>query len=47
MNEKTNGSPEATPPGYEPPAVKEVLSADDLERESHYAGATGSLPPIG
>ena len=45
MSEKTNGSPESTPPGYEPPDVKEVLSAEDLERESLYAGSTGSPPP--
>lgn len=31
---------------YEPPLVEEVLDADDLKREVHYAGAPGS-PVIG
>lgn len=35
------------PEGYEPPAIEEVLSADDLQREVHYAGATGSVGAIG
>ena len=32
----------AGPEGYEPPAIEETLSADDLQREVNYAGATGS-----
>jgi len=35
----------AEPAGYEPPAVDEVLSADDLSREVHYAGVIGSPVP--
>jgi hypothetical protein len=35
------------PEGYEPPAIEEVLGADELQREVHYAGATGSGGVIG
>ena len=31
---------------YEPPLVEEVMDADDLTREAHYAGSPGS-PTIG
>lgn len=31
--------------GYEPPAIEEVVSAEDLERESLYAGVIGSPAP--
>jgi hypothetical protein len=31
------------PEGYEPPAVEEVLSPQDLAREVHYAGENGSF----
>lgn len=41
-----NGTHPGAPAGYEPPAVEEVLSPDDLSREVHYAGANGS-PIIG
>ena len=35
------------PAGYEPPRVEEVLSADDLAREVHYAGVQVSPGQIG
>jgi hypothetical protein len=28
-----------TPESYEPPCVEQVMSAEDLAREVHYAGA--------
>ncbi len=35
--------PESSPaPSYEPPAVEMVLTADELEREVHYAGANSN-----
>ena len=37
----------ADPEGYEPPSIEEVLSADELQREVHYAGGTGSGGAIG
>jgi len=43
-NESERPSAERTE--YEPPAVEEMLSADDLAREVHYAGDPGS-PVIG
>lgn len=33
------------PRSYEPPAVVEVLRAEDLRREVQYAGGVGSGPP--
>jgi hypothetical protein len=30
---------------YEPPAVDEVLRAEELDREVLYAGAVNSIPP--
>jgi hypothetical protein len=40
MENETRNDPARTPkrPEYEPPQVEEVLSADDLAREVHYAG---------
>jgi hypothetical protein len=35
------------PEGYEPPAIEEVLSPDELQREVHYAGAVASGGSIG
>lgn len=34
------------PATYEPPAVEEVLKAEELQREVLYAGVNGSIPPI-
>jgi hypothetical protein len=36
---------DAGPAGYEPPEVVEVLRAEDLRREVHYAGIVISGPP--
>jgi hypothetical protein len=33
------------PATYEPPAVEEVLKAEELDREVLYAGVNGSIPP--
>ena len=38
------GPDAGSPNGYEPPAVVEVLRADDLRREVHYAGVVISGP---
>ena len=38
-NERRNDTaPKAETHSYEPPQVEEVLSAEDLAREVHYAG---------
>ena len=43
-NEKRNEpAPAAESPKYDPPQVEEVIGADEIEREVHYAG---TLPPI-
>lgn len=44
QNPKPDSDPR-DPAEYEPPAVEEVLSADDLTREVHYAGVVGSPVP--
>ncbi|MGH7566710.1 MAG: hypothetical protein ACREK2_07765 [Gemmatimonadota bacterium] len=44
MMEKDNNQ---NPEGYEPPEVEEVLRAEDLEREVHYAGAPISTGGVG
>jgi len=47
MSEKQNTPDEGTPPvddGYEAPAVETVLTAEELEREIHYAGVPISVP---
>jgi hypothetical protein len=36
--------PDTGPEGYEAPAVVEVLRAEDLRREVHYAGIVFSGP---
>lgn len=48
MDETRNQAPgpAGEPEDYDPPTVEEVLSADDLAREVHYAGVPGS-PIIG
>lgn len=33
------------PTSYEPPRVEQVLGAEDLAREVHYAGSPGSPVP--
>lgn len=30
---------------YEPPAVEQILKAEELQREVLYAGGVGSIPP--
>lgn len=44
---KDNRDQSGAPEGYEPPAIEEILSADELQREVHYAGAVGSAGAIG
>lgn len=39
------GTDRDAPKEYEPPAVEEALSPDDLSREVHYAGVVGSPAP--
>lgn len=35
---------DAVPAGYEAPCIEQVLSADDVEREVHYAGGSSLIP---
>jgi hypothetical protein len=46
MDEKTEREKSRDPSTYEPPAVEEVLKAQELEREVLYAGGNGSIPPV-
>ena len=47
-DERRNESGEASKrPAYEPPQVEDVLTADELAREVHYAGVQTVSEPIG
>jgi hypothetical protein len=46
MIEKPERGKSHDPAIYEPPAVEEVLKAEELEREVLYAGGNGSIPPV-
>jgi hypothetical protein len=43
MEKRREEGVEPTP--YEPPAVDEVLKAEELDREVLYAGVVNSIPP--
>ena len=47
-DERRNESPPASKrPKYDPPQVEDVLTADELAREVHYAGFQTVSEPLG